>query len=111
MLNVLGKKIHLTRGDTAYIKVRLKDNSGNDNIPAEGDKLYFRLKKNIYKDSQILEKEISAEASVLELFPEDTERLEFGTYCYDIVLVTAKGEDFIVIENGSFTVGMENMPE
>ncbi|MBQ3456623.1 MAG: hypothetical protein IJG36_09305 [Synergistaceae bacterium] len=107
MLNVLGKKIHLTRGDTAYISVSLKDNNGNDYIPAEGDKLYFRLKKNIYKDSQILEKEISAETSVLELIPEDTEQLEFGTYCYEIELVTAKGEHFTVIENASFTVGLE----
>ena len=107
MLNVLGKKIHLTRGDTAYISVSLKDNNGNDYIPAEGDKLYFRLKKNICKDSQILEKEISAETSVLELIPEDTEQLEFGTYCYEIELVTAKGEHFTVIENASFTVGLE----
>ena len=107
MLNVLGKKIHLTRGDTAYIKVSLKDNLGNDYIPAEGDKLYFRLKKNIYKESQILEKEIGIEALVLEIIPEDTERLEFGTYCYEIELVTARGEHFTVIENGSFTVGPE----
>lgn len=107
MLNVLGKKIHLTRGDTAYLSVELKDKTGNDYIPAEGDKLYFRLKKSIYNDSQILEKEISAETSVLELIPEDTKHLEFGTYCYEIELVTAKEEHFTVIENGSFTVGPE----
>lgn len=107
MLNVLGKKIHLTRGDTAYIKVSLKDNFGNDYIPAQGDKLYFRLKKSIYKESQIVEKEIGIETLVLEIVPEDTEQLEFGTYCYEIELVTVRGEHFTVIENGSFTVGAE----
>lgn len=107
MLNVLGKKIHLTRGDTAYINVVLKDNLGNGYVPAEGDKVYFRLKKNIYKESLILEKEISAETLVLEITPEDTEHLEFGTYCYEIELVTAGGEHFTVIENASFTVGPE----
>ena len=107
MLNVLGKKIHLTRGDTGYIEVSLKDNTGNGYVPAEGDKLYFRVKKNIYQSSQILEKEISAESLMLEISPEDTEHLEFGTYCYEIELVTGKGEHFTVIENGSFTVGVE----
>lgn len=107
MLNVLGKKIHLTRGDTGYIEVSLKDNFGNDYVPSEGDKLYFRLKKNIYQSSLIVEKEISAESLMLELLPSDTEQLEFGTYCYEIELVTAGGEHFTVIENASFTVGPE----
>ena len=107
MLRVLGKKIHLTRGDTGYISVSLKDNFGNDYPPGEEDKLYFRLKKNIYKDDLILEKEISAETLLLEISPEDTEHMEFGTYSYEIELVTTKGEHFTVIENGSFTVAAE----
>ena len=107
MLNVLGRKIYLTRGDTAYISVGLKDNSGKDYKPAEGDKVYFRLKKSIYKDELLVEKEINPETLVLEIRPEDTSRLEFGTYCYEIELVTGIGQHFTVIENAIFTIGAE----
>ena len=107
MLNVLGKKIYLTRGDTAYLDVSIKDSSGNDYEPAQGDKIYFRLKKSIYKDELLVEKEINTDTLVLEIRPEDTSRLEFGTYCYEIELVTGSGQHFTVIENACFTIGAE----
>ena len=107
MLNVLGKKIYLTRGDTAYIDVSIKDSSGNDYEPAQGDKIYFRLKKNIYEDALLIEKEIDIETQKLEIMPEDTEMLGFGAYCYEIELVTFLGEHFTVIENAAFIVGAE----
>ena len=107
MLNVLGKKIYLTRGDTAYISVSLKDASGGDYVPVPEDKLYFRVKKSIYKDELLVEKEINTDTLVLEIIPEDTSRLEFGTYCYEIELVTGSGQHFTVIENACFTIGAE----
>jgi hypothetical protein len=107
MLNVLGKKIYLTRGDTAYISVSLKDASGGDYVPVPEDKLYFRVKKSAIKGELILEKEINIETLVLELIPEDTEKLEFETYCYEIELVTGQGQHFTVIENACFTIGAE----
>lgn len=107
MLNVLGKKIYLTRGDSAYIGVSLADISGNEYEPVQGDKLYFRLKKNVYKKELLIEKEINIETLVLEITPEDTETLGFGLYCYEVELVTALGQHFTVIENAAFIVGAE----
>ncbi len=107
MLNVLGKKIHITRGDTAYIDVSLEDISGNDYEPVQGDKLYFRLKESVYKKELLVEKEINIDTLVLEITPEDTEMLGFGSYCYEVELVTALGQHFTVIENAAFIVGAE----
>lgn len=103
----MGKKIYLTRGDTAYIDVALEDNSGNNYEPVQGDKLYFRLKKNVYEKALIVEKEIDLETLKLEITPEDTKMLGFGTYCYEVELVTEAGEHFTVIENAAFVVGAD----
>ena len=107
MLYVEGKTIYLTRGDSANITISLKDNLGNAYQPVAGDKIYFRLKKNVFGKNILLLKEIDPSTLILQIAPLDTENLEFSTYRYEIELVTASGDRFTVIENGEFIVGIE----
>ncbi|MBR1439189.1 MAG: hypothetical protein IJ587_11710 [Synergistaceae bacterium] len=107
MLEISENRIYLTRGDSAYITISLKDNTGADYEPVAGDKIYFRLKEKIFGDKLLLVKEIDTATKRLELTPSDTSRLDFATYHYEIELVTASGDRFTVIENGEFVVGIE----
>ena len=107
MLDVQNEKIYLTRGDTAYLDVELTTSSGEPYTPTYGDKLYFRLKKSVNKGSLLLEREININTLTLELSPEDTAGLDFGSYCYEVELVTALGQHFTVIENAAFILGAE----
>ena len=105
MLKVQGNKIYLTRGDTAFLDIILKDETGNPYTLNEGDILKFRLKENILGNTLLLEKALNQ--NTLELTPPDTSGLDFGLYRYEIELIKSGGEHFTVIENEPFTVGIE----
>ena len=107
MLTVTNNAIYLTRGDSAYLNIDLKDESGNSYTPAVGDKLYFRVKQGIFGSKLKVEKEIPIDTLTLEIEPADTVKLSFTTYRYEIELVTISGQCFTVVENGALTIGPE----
>ncbi|MBQ3455174.1 MAG: hypothetical protein IJG36_01935 [Synergistaceae bacterium] len=107
MFYVDSNTIYLTRGDSANITITIKDSEGEDYTPVTGDKIYFRLKKNVFGKSLILVKEIDTSTLTLALVPADTANLNFASYRYEIELVTASGDRFTVIENGEFVIGVE----
>lgn len=119
MLTIDNKnEIHLTRGDTAFIKtipeVEIIDE--NDKPTGkwkkyefqDGDVVVFRLAIN---SKTILEKEcfidLEENKATLTLLPSDTSELEPRTYYYCFELVTAGGAHFTYIENARFTLGKE----
>lgn len=107
MLEVVDNRIYLTRGDSAYITISVSNADGTAYEPVAGDKLYFRLKKNIFGSTLLLVRAISLETFTLELSPTDTAILDFGSYRYEIELITASGDRFTVIENGELVLGVE----
>ena len=113
MLHITGNKIHLTRGDTAFIKVDLKKHDGETYVPQEGDHIYFRLKKLATANNVLVEKEVSFDVVgndtylILELQENDTKDLDFSTYKYEIEVVTSEGYRFTAIENTAFEIGAE----
>lgn len=107
MLEINDNAIYLTRGDSAFITVNLLNSLGDNYTPAIGDKLYFRLKNNVFGDSLILSKLIDISTLTLELVPSDTTNLDFATYRYEIELVTGSGQCYTVVENAPFVVGAE----
>lgn len=107
MLKVSGNKIELTRGDTMILEVNLKDESGADYTPEESDKVYFRLKRNATAKDMLLEKEIPIDTMVLRLDVQDTSDLKFGTYVYEIELVTSNDYHFTAIANEEFVISEE----
>ena len=89
------------------LEVALKDESGNEYVPISGDKIYFRLKKSVTAKDILIEKEIPYDTRILQLNEEDTENLKFGTYCYEIELVTESDYHFTVIANTEFEISQE----
>lgn len=114
MLTIDKNEIHLTRGDTAFIKpipeIEKEDKPGKFELYTfeEGDQVIFRLAVN---SKTVLEKEcfvdVSENKATLTLLPEDTEDLEARTYYYCFELVTSTGAHFTFIENARFTLGKE----
>lgn len=90
--------ITLTRGDTMRLGI-IMTMDGTPYEPEAGDTLRFTLKRNLlnaakseYVDPEpLIEKTIPIDTLILELEPEDTKGLGFGTYAYDIQITFADG--------------------
>lgn len=90
-VNNTTKEIELTRGDTLKVKIDIFIN-GEEYIPRPEDSLRFAM-KNTYNTSKLLvHKDISVNDCILHLEPQDTKRLRFGEYVYDIQITFANGD-------------------
>lgn len=107
MLKVSGNRIELTRGDTMMLEVTLQDESGESYTPTESDKVFFRLKRNATAKDMFIEKEIPVDTMILQLNAADTRGLKFGTYVYEIELVTSNDYHFTAIANEEFIISEE----
>ena len=112
MFTIKNNKIELTRGDSMVAEVSMLDKSGEAYVPQEGDSVRFVLKsdwmnpgKTAYVDKRPrLEKNISTSDLLLRLAPDDTKRLPFGKYRYDIEITFADGYVDTFINNELFTL-------
>jgi len=91
MKKVSNNKITLTRGDTCRIKLSLKDSSGNDFVPGDGDVIRFAAKRYYTDPEPVIYIIVPNDTLILEIKPEDTKNLDFGTYVYDMQITFADG--------------------
>ena len=113
--------IILTRGDTLRLKIKIiiKENEqdpGTPYYPVEGEKVRFAVKHNIYvgsgytelKDPEpLINKQVPIDTLVLQLDPEDTKDLAFGTYLYDVELTKLNGDVDTFITEEKFKLTTE----
>ena len=99
------QNIELTRGDTGFFTIALKDNNNVDYIPQSGDSLRFAMSKSYGGDTLIL-KQIPINSLILEIEPQDTASLQFGKYVYDVEFTDAAGHVSTIIL-GNFTLTKE----
>jgi len=90
--NVSGTTITLTRGDTFMAQVSITDADGNAYNPVEGDAIRFAMKKQYTDPEPLLIKQIPIDTMKLIIDPDDTKKLAFDTYKYDIELTKASGD-------------------
>lgn len=105
MLKVTNGDIQLTRGDSGIFNIDIKNPNGSTYVRESGDNLIFTVKKNTKITEILLQKEI--DGLILQINPEDTENIPYGTYKYDIQLTTKTGEVFTVIGPNNFTLRSE----
>lgn len=103
---ISNNEISLTRGDSLVAKVTLMDGS-DEYIPQEGDSIRFAMKKTYGKNQVLIKKDIPISTLILELLPEDTKNLAFGTYVYDIEITFANGRVDTFIPKGVFKLTEE----
>lgn len=108
MYKINGNSITLTRGDSFYTTVTMKNKeTGESYTPQEGDVIRFGLKQNIKDTSCLIEKTIPNDTLMLHLEPGDTANLPFGKYVYDMELTFANGDVDTFINNESFVLAPE----
>lgn len=84
-----GTPLSMTRGDTAGFKFQRKDNNG-DVIEILPSKLYFTVKKSFDDEGFVFQKTLKDMTFDEEFWyhfrinPEDTNKLKYGTYVYDL---------------------------
>lgn len=101
-----GNAVQLTRGDTAYLNVTItNDVDGTEYEMQDGDVLVFTMKKNV-ADAPAIQKKIAG-GTVFHLEPADTAHLDEGKYKYDVVLTTAAGDVFTVVQASVFELSVE----
>lgn len=98
-----GPVITLTRGDYASFAIEMKDASGEPYELQTGDTVYFTVKRST-KDEEIL---IQKEGLEIEILPEDTEGLSYGTYRYDCQFTPSNGKIDTFIGPSDFVISDE----
>ena len=91
LINNKTKKISLVRGDTLKVRIEIL-NDGEIYTPQNGDTLRFAMKKDYSSSRVLINKSIPTDTLILHLKPEDTKKLAFGEYVYDIEITFANGD-------------------
>ena len=95
-------KLEITRGTTISFILIIQNDDGTIYHLKDGEKLIFGVKFDIESDEYLIKKVITAEnreenGYLISLKPEDTQKMEFKDYRYDIGLQTADGDYFMII--------------
>ena len=90
---IAGKSITMTRGDTMIVQLEMIYTDGSSYVPDPGDRIRFAMDRDYDTDGTepLVWKDIDPTDLVLKLDPEDTKKLEYGTYYYDLELTKADG--------------------
>lgn len=109
--SVIRNRISITRGDSAQITLTIRDRvTGQPFVPGPDDRLTFTVKRELSDEAPVVVKTLDngivrrEQECILLLMPEDTARLPFGTYRYDVELVLASGYTDTVIPPSPFLV-------
>lgn len=89
MLKCEGNTIHLTRGDSAVLLLKIRKDDESEYELQAGDSVLFTVKKSVYDPDVIIQKRLTGGA--IKLNPDDTKNLQYGTYYYDVELTQSDG--------------------
>ena len=89
MLKCEGNTIHLTRGDSAVLLLKIRKDDETEYELQAGDSVLFTVKNSVYDTAIIVQKKLAD--GVIKLNPDDTKNLQYGTYYYDVELTQSDG--------------------
>ena len=94
MFKIDGKRIWLTRGDTAEFRPVI-----TDYVSQEGDKVVFAMKRALNDAEPALRLEVNAGENI-QFTHEDTIALPSGSYVYDLKLAQVDGTISTFVSSG-----------
>lgn len=89
MLKCEGNTIHLTRGDSAVLLLKIRKDDDTEYELQAGDSVLFTVKNSVYDTAVIIQKKLIDGA--IKLTPSDTKDLQYGTFYYDVELTQTDG--------------------
>lgn len=107
MQKVSNTKITMTRGDTCKIQLFLSNDNGEPYTPDENDVIRFAAKSSYSDQEPVIYITIPNDTLLLEIRPEDTKELPFGTYVYDMQITFADGSIDTFITKGMLKIEEE----
>ena len=107
MYEIKDNNITVTRGDTFEALLTIYAMDDTVYHPVEGDTIKFALKRTPYDRKPIIEKDIPTDSLLLALSADETKKLPFNEYMYDIRLLKANGIINTFITQGKFKVALE----
>ena len=100
------KRMEIVRGDTGKAKLTYKF-SGIPYEMEDGDVLTFGVKKATSDTACLIEKTYTENPFMLHLEPNDTKKLAYGEYVWDVQLVRANGDTYTGVKKKPFVVTEE----
>lgn len=100
MFKIEENNIFLTRGDSANIHIKVIAIGGKEYKVTSGDTITFTVKKST-NDTTIL---IQKQGQEITIEPDDTSRLSYGKYVYDVQLNMSTGEIDTIITPHEFNL-------
>lgn len=109
MLNIKGKKIIITKGDTLNLTLEITLPDGSPYPVKAEDEIRFALKQKYSDKDVLIRKIIPHDTLVLRLESAETKQLNAGSqpYCYDIQLTMEDGTVDTIIDRGELIVTEE----
>jgi hypothetical protein len=101
MVSIEGNQIKLTRGDTAVIKLAFLINK-LPYIQKPADKVIFSVKESYDSDTYMIHKEV--QNCTLGISHEDTQKLEVGTYVWDVQVTVAETGQVATVGPGKIKI-------
>ena len=105
-----GTDLQMTRGDTESVDVYCINESSVLIPLVYGDIVYFTVKESVDDEDEIIQKIVSSFAegkASITIEPEDTDKLSYGTYVYDVQITKADGTVKTIIAPSEFVIGPE----
>ena len=102
MFNVSNNNISLTRGDTVILNLDIQNYELQDS-----DDVVLTVKKNVNTPTIILQKKLDFENMRFVIKPDDTSKIPYGTYKYDVQITTSEGNVYTIITPHDFILDGE----
>lgn len=103
MFRISNNEITLTRGDSAEFDIELSTCDGEPYEPQEGDVIEFTVKDNVYSSQALIHKT----GSRIFIEPEDTAKMSYKEYVYDVQVTLADGTVDTVIPPSKLQITSE----
>ena len=105
-MRVNGTDLWMTRGDSETVVIACAERPFT-----EGDTVVFTVKKDVFDEMPVLQKKITEFTeegdAVVEVYPEDTRKMQETLYRYDVQLTTASGTVATIVRNSQFVLERE----
>lgn len=94
-------KITLTQGDSAALKIKVRD-ARNKVLPlSDSDTAVLTIKHDINDAAAVLQLQMDSDGQFV-FHPDDTAGMECGKYCYDVQVTISNGNVYTVIPPAQF---------